>query len=186
MLVIDAQYDFIFGSLAVNGADKMMEDLASYIKDSGKGYESIIATADWHPITHCSFKENGGEWPIHCLQFSQGASICPPLLMEMNKCHESDFKVLTKGLSEEREEYSIFKNNESKEKIVKTCENLSIEEIDICGIALDYCVINSLKDGLKVLPNMKFNILMKYCPSIGDGVDAVKFMEESERSNIVY
>ena len=44
LLVIDAQYDFIFGSLAVNGADKMMEDLASYIKDSGKGYESIIAT----------------------------------------------------------------------------------------------------------------------------------------------
>ena len=186
LLVIDAQYDFIFGSLAVNSADKMMEDLASYVKDSGKGYESIIATADWHPITHCSFKENGGEWPIHCLQFSQGASIYPSLLMEMNKCHESDFKVLTKGLSEEREEYSIFKNNESKEKIVKTCENLSIEEIDICGIALDYCVINSLKDGLKVLPNMKFNILMKYCPSIGDGVDAVKFMEESERTNIVY
>ena len=72
LLVIDAQYDFIFGSLAVNGADKMMEDLASYIKDSGKGYESIIATADWHPITHCSFKENGGEWPMHCVAYSNG------------------------------------------------------------------------------------------------------------------
>lgn len=186
LLIIDAQHDFIFGSLAVKGSDKMMLKLASYIENNGKDYQSIIATVDWHPIEHCSFKNNGGEWPIHCLQFSKGASIFEPLLFAMNDCHNKDFKVLTKGLSEDREEYSIFKNDKSRTILLDTCERLGIEEIDICGIALDYCVINSLKDGLKALPNVKFNVLMGYSPSIGDGEDAIKFMEESERTNIVY
>ena len=181
LLVIDAQYDFIFGSLAVNGADKMMEDLASYIKDSGKGYESIIATADWHPITHCSFKENGGEWPMHCVAYSNGAALSSFVLKGVMKCKCSDFHVLTKGTAEDHEEYSIFRNASSCLKLQKIVESQGIEEIDICGIAGDYCVLESLKDALRTFPNMNFKVLGQFTASIDDGKTLSDFVNSSSR-----
>lgn len=91
------------------------------------------------------------------------------------------FTVFTKGTQENREEYSIFKNAESKEKLIKQIEYMKIDEIDICGLCLDYCVINTIKDALRELPNIKINLLAKYSPSIGDANDAINFINNSER-----
>ena len=80
LLVIDCQYDFINGSLAVKGAGPTMDRLAEFIKENGASYKKIVLTADWHPLTHCSFKDNGGTWPKHCVQYTQGAAIYQPII----------------------------------------------------------------------------------------------------------
>lgn len=182
LLVIDCQYDFITGSLAVNGAEKAMNKLSHYIsKKANDGeYSAAIATVDWHPITHCSFKENGGEWSRHCLQFSKGASIYKPILDALSKMQ--NFVVLTKGTNEDREEYSIFKNAKSNYAIHSEIESRNdIDEIDICGLCLDFCVINTIKDALKEFPRLKINVLSKYTPSFGNPNDAINFIKNAER-----
>jgi hypothetical protein len=62
-----------------------------------------------------------------------------------------------------------------------------IEEIDVVGIAYDYCVADSVKDGLRTLPNVKFNVIKKFCPAIAkDTADEfTKFIENSERVCLV-
>ena len=180
LLIIDPQFDFIGGSLKVEGADTAMTNLGSYVIDNRKDYIAVIVTADWHPSTHCSFVENGGKWPTHCVQYSEGASIYKPLLNVFNS-YDVDYEVLTKGTNEDREEYSIFKNPSSSEKLKKFILNHNIDEIDICGIAGDVCVLDTIKDGLRELPDIKFNVLTHFCPSIDGGKTLSDFIEKTER-----
>ena len=143
LIVVDAQYDFINGSLAVNGAESKMLMLADYIYEHGKEYEAIILTADWHPINHKSFKVNGGIWPTHCVQHTVGASIFQPIV-------EASFNtvrtfVATKGDIPTVEEYSVMDNYFSQGKILKEVSDKNITQIDICGIANEYCVKETVK-----------------------------------------
>jgi nicotinamidase/pyrazinamidase len=145
-----------------------------------------IATVDWHPVSHCSFKDNGGIWPAHCIQHSEGAAIYEPVLNALNTYAKS-FDILTKGTDDSREEYSIFKNIFSKEKLLHTLSVSEIEEIDVVGIAFDYCVADSVKDGLRALPNVKFNVIKKYCPAIAEDSanDFINFIKNTERVCLV-
>ena len=53
LLIVDAQYDFINGSLAVKGAPAIMDSLAQYIAAQDTNlYAQIVMTADYHPANH--------------------------------------------------------------------------------------------------------------------------------------
>jgi nicotinamidase-related amidase len=62
-----------------------------------------------------------------------------------------------------------------------------IEEVDVVGIALDYCVADSVKDGLRALPNVKFNVIKKFCPAIAEesAKEFTNFIENAERVCLV-
>lgn len=183
LLIVDAQYDFISGSLPVKNAILCMGRLGDYIEETCESnpYNTIVATADWHPISHCSFKENGGEWPMHCVAYSNGAAISHFVLKGVMKCKCSDFHVLTKGTAEDHEEYSVFRNAASCVKLHKIVESQEIEEIDICGIAGDYCVLESLKDALREFPSMQFKVLEKFTASIDGGKTLAEFVNSTSR-----
>ena len=86
LFIIDAQRDFMDGGrLGVDNSKDKMDALAKYIRESKGKYDSILASVDWHPSTHCSFKPNGGMWPPHCVQFSTGAAIYQPILDAINE-----------------------------------------------------------------------------------------------------
>ena len=58
LLLVDVQYDFITGSLAVAGAPAVMDSLAAYIAGQPQGtFDAIVMTADHHPADHSSFKD---------------------------------------------------------------------------------------------------------------------------------
>ena len=44
-----------------------------------------------------------------------------------------------------------------------------IEEIDICGLAGDVCVANTLCDALRIYPHIRFNILHHFTASLDGG-----------------
>ena len=187
LLVIDCQYDFLDGGkLGVEGSIKTIQNLGAYVAQHGEEYDAVVATVDWHPIDHCSFKDNGGMWTAHCLQHSYGAAIYEPLLNVLNDKAKS-FGILTKGTDPDHEEYSIFKNKESSEKLIDLVNRLGIEEIDVVGIAYDYCVADSVKGGLRALPNVKFNVLGDFCPAIAQDSSKVftDFIENTERVCLV-
>ena len=83
-----------------------MDALAIYIREHGQQYKHIIVTADRHPVDHCSFKRNGGIWPIHCVADSIGAAIWQPV-MDALIDYSGGVTILHKGKQPNKEEYSI-------------------------------------------------------------------------------
>ena len=69
MLIVDAQNDFISGSLALKNcpAGEDGEEVVSVIGDLlSKNMFSVVGyTFDWHPPDHCSFIDNVSLYPLH-------------------------------------------------------------------------------------------------------------------------
>ena len=186
LLIIDAQVDFLEGGkLAVKGAKGIMDDLARYIDRYGKEYKNIVFTMDQHPIKHCSFKENGGEWPTHCLRYSEGAAIYEPLLQAAIKASKENVDLniafIEKGRNPIKEEYSAFDKDNSDNKLFfyNLVDFRGIKQIDVCGVAGDYCVLNSIQDLIKMGMGDKINVMEDFTPSIDDGSTLHKFVEEN-------
>lgn len=168
LLLVDPQIDFITGSLPVPGAEKAMNSLSEYINVNKEDYCQIIVTADRHPMNHCSFINEGGEWPRHCVADSLGAAIWPPIMNVLLDVSEK-VTVLHKGEDAMMEEYSIFKNAAAKEKILHIIETNSIDQMDICGIAGDVCVSNTIHDVVRLIAHAQVNVLTDFSPSIDSG-----------------
>ncbi|MCS7002519.1 MAG: isochorismatase family protein, partial [Dehalococcoidia bacterium] len=67
VVVVDVQNDFCSGgSLAVPEGDRVVP----VINQLAPLFSTVIATQDWHPPNHCSFRAQGGPWPPHCVQGS--------------------------------------------------------------------------------------------------------------------
>ena len=146
LLLVDVQYDFINGSLAVEGAPEVMDALANYIDAQPKGlFDTIVMTVDFHPYEHSSFRDNGGLWPVHCVQHTHGASIYQPVFEAVKK-QSPEAQVLTKGDDIAVDEYSIMANEKSAKKLLGIIEGNDIQEIYVAGLCGDYCVGNSIKE----------------------------------------
>lgn len=178
LLIVDPQIDFITGSLPVPQAQAAMGELGKYIFDNDGNYCCKIVTTDWHPYAHCSFQPQGGEWPIHCVNNSVGAAIYPSLIAPLNETL-GFYKVLRKGVYEHREEYSIFKNLASANYLRQIISMLNITQIDICGIAGDICVLDTLKDGIELYGKKIFCVLTDYSPSLDGGKKLQAFIEDN-------
>lgn len=167
-MIIDPQVDFISGALPVPEADRVMNSLALHIKKKSSEYEHIVVTADRHPFNHCSFVDAGGIWPRHCVSDSIGAAIWQPVI---DAIYESNagVSILYKGEDAKKEEYSIFKNDKSANLFMNVIREKSIGNIEICGLAGDVCVKDTISDGIKVLDKSMFKILTKYSPSLDGG-----------------
>jgi len=128
LIIVDVQNDFCpGGALAVPQGNEIIPiinqllSLNSFI---------VVATQDWHPENHCSFIENGGIWPKHCLKDSWGAKLHSDLALP------KDFILIQKGTQPDREAYSGFEGTEL-ERILKKS---NIRQAFICGLATEYCV----------------------------------------------
>ena len=185
LFIIDAQYGFIDGGeLGVNGSKEKMDALAKYIKESKGKYDYYFASADWHPSTHCSFKENGGIWPPHCRQFSKSAAIYQPILDAIENIG-SEAVFFTKGIDDSREEYSVLKNAESNKKLHSYIDNMGINNVDFCGIAGDFCVLDSMSDFHREFPEIKISAIIPFIASIDGGDKLFDFLKKNENIDVI-
>lgn len=185
LFLIDSQYDFMDGGrLGVENSKDKMDALAKYIRESKGKYDSILASVDWHPSTHCSFKPNGGMWPPHCVQFSTGAAIYQPILDAINEIG-ADFHVFIKGNNEDREEYSVMKNSVSSQAIASFVKGLDIKNADFVGIAGDYCVKDSMADFHRELPDVNVTVLIPFVASIDGGTALNDFLKKNDEINSI-
>lgn len=168
LLIVDPQIDFITGTLPVEGASAAMDSLSAYIKANAKEYSGVIVTQDYHPSDHISFSDNGGQWPVHCVADTEGAELWPSLCGALK---ESGCKMilLRKGEASDTEEYSIFKNPVAARRIQDIADREGIDQIDICGIAGDICVADTLEDGIQLLGGKMFRVLLPFSPSLDGG-----------------
>lgn len=165
LLIVDPQMDFINGTLPVPGAVEAMDSLAAYIKKRDGKYQCKIITADSHPYDHCSFEECGGRWPRHCVHDTVGAAIWPGVF---DAVYQTTGEVILLHKGEQRfvEEYSVFKNPDAACRIDSIIRDNGIERIDICGLAGDVCVRDTLHDGVAIYGEEMFNLLKEFSPCI--------------------
>ena len=75
---------------------------------------------------------------------------------------------MQKGDLYDKEEFSIFQNANSGEKLRKTIEDMAFEGIDICGIATDYCVYETTKDLMTFYPAKQIRIVTNCLAAVDD------------------
>ena len=172
IIIVDCQEDFCNpeGALYVKGAEVAVENIKKYLESfkDEKNTPNIIFTVDWHPFTHCSFKENGGQWPIHCVRYTKGASIVESLTKAAYSINKN-VEIVKKGTWEEEEEYGAFAHVNNKFSLDDEVEFIvdgddfdytsfyrNDDEFIICGVAGDYCVYETYKNlkclGMNITP----------------------------------
>jgi nicotinamidase-related amidase len=160
LVIVDVQNDFIpGGALAVPEGDQVVVPLNNAIKIFQTRNLPVFLTRDWHPRRHSSFQEFGGPWPPHCVQDSSGAGF----VSDLRGNHRST--IITKGVTFEPDEYSGFQGVDEMGTSLDMClKNLGVERIFVGGLATDYCVLNTVLDGL----SLNYDVFI-----ITDGIRAV-------------
>lgn len=159
LILVDIQSDFLpGGALAVPEGDHVVP-VANRVLPA---FELVVATQDWHPAGHGSFAANnpgrkpgdlaelGGlpqvMWPAHCVQNTGGAAFAPGL--ETRRIT----RVFPKGTDAAIDSYSGFFDNARRKKtdLQATLQQLGVTELDVVGLATDYCVKATVLDALEL------------------------------------
>lgn len=145
LLIVDVQYDFLpGGALGVSGGDAIIPVLNGYIERFERAHLPILATRDWHPARTKHFREFGGPWPSHCIENTPGAAFHSDLKLP------GSAYVITKGTSSEDHGYSAFDGTDLRRRpLAVLLQELGVRTLYIGGLATDYCVRNSVLDGIK-------------------------------------
>ena len=143
LIVVDVQNDFLpGGALAVPEGEQVIPVLNRYIGTLTSKNLPVFATRDWHPEGHSSFKDQGGPWPPHCLAGTEGAAFPPGLRLPP----DTDVISISKGTDILRDTYSGFEGTDLDEKL----RAKGVDRLLIGGLATDYCVLNTVKDAIKL------------------------------------
>ena len=155
LFIIDVQNDFTEGgALAVEGGDAVAVGITEYLRAHPNRYDAVIASRDWHDGPGDNGTgDNGGHfaldaapdfvdsWPVHCVAGTVGAQYDPGLDVDLIDVH------IRKGQGVPA--YSIFEGTtEDGDELSTVLDKLGVTDIDVAGLATDYCVRASALDAL--------------------------------------
>lgn len=168
LLVIDVQVDFCEGgALACQGGAAVAKAITQHIKNNRSEYDVVIASRDWHTpnsLNDGHFPTPGNApdfvstWPLHCIAGEAGAEYHENLDASLIDLH------IKKG--QNANGYSIFDGtDDSGRNFLQVTKELGISEVDVVGIATDYCVRASSLDA------NKHGLAVRVITSLTAGVD---------------
>lgn len=143
LIVVDVQNDFISGSLPVPGGEQVASKVRKLMTDHR--YDVVVTTQDWHinPGDHWSetpdYKDS---WPVHGKAGTEGAELHPfiaplPVTARFRK-------------GQRQASYSGFDGvTEAGEPLQLWLDEHRIDEVDVVGLATDYCVKATAIDAAK-------------------------------------
>ncbi|TQK20248.1 nicotinamidase/pyrazinamidase [Microbacterium sp. SLBN-154] len=148
LFIVDLQNDFTErGALGVAGGDEVAARVTEFLAKHAGDYALIVASRDWHDPDN----DNGGHfsenpdfvdtWPPHCVGGTHGAEY-DELFDASSVTHH-----LKKGQG--RPAYSLFEGYaDDGATAAQLLDSHGIIDIDVAGIATDYCVRASALDAL--------------------------------------
>jgi nicotinamidase/pyrazinamidase len=151
LLIVDVQNDFCpAGALPVPEGDKVVPVLNTAIERFRQAGAPVIASRDWHPEKSTHFAAYGGQWPVHCVQNTQGAAFHPDLRLP------EDAIIVSKGMGENEDAYSAFDaRTEDGTPLEELLRKRGVRRLVVGGLATDYCVrasvLGALERGFEVL-----------------------------------
>ncbi|WP_339034727.1 isochorismatase family protein [Spiroplasma endosymbiont of Cantharis rufa] len=147
LIVVDYQYDFAnpLGKLYVPQGELIQKKIENKISEYKKNGNYVIFSGDFHPQNHISFIK----WPEHCVVNSQGAEF---IIDSSN----ADL-IIRKGTKLDYDSYSAFYISKDKENEKLNVESeldfwlktKKVEDLEICGLALEVCVQATYDDAIK-------------------------------------
>jgi nicotinamidase/pyrazinamidase len=155
LLIVDVQNDFLpGGNLAVPRGGEVVTVLNRYLQIFAAQSLPVYATRDWHPERHCSFRAQGGPWPPHCVAGTRGAEFAAALQLPPSAV------IISKAATPEQDAYSGFQGTNLDQQL----RAANIRRLFIGGLATDYCVLNTVRDALR----LGYRVLL-----LGDAIRAV-------------
>ncbi len=145
LVVVDMQVDFIFGSL---GSD-MAKAIVPSVLEKVKNFDGeVIFTRDTHFDDYLSTQE-GKNLPVqHCVKDTNGWQICDEL------------KPFAKNVVDKITFGSVELPNIIREY------NVEIDEIELCGLCTDICVISNAMILKASFPEVKIIVDGKCCAGV--------------------
>jgi len=150
LVIVDVQNDFTEGgALGVQGGAAVAAAITEHLREHPDDYDVVIASRDWHDADN----DNGGHfalegdpdfvttWPPHCMAGTDGAEYHPDIDTGLIDIH------VRKGQGVPA--YSIFEGTtDDGRRLVTALDELGVTDVDVVGIATDYCVLASARDAL--------------------------------------
>src|SRR6478736_6774551 len=142
LILVDLQNDFCEGgSLAVAGGARVAGAVSAYVVAHADDYAAVVATADWHDNPGRHFSDSPDyvdSWPAHCRAGTDGALFHPAA----EPAFEHVEAIFRKG--QHSAAYSGFEGftveADHRVALADWLRDRAIEQVDVVGIATDYCV----------------------------------------------
>ncbi|MFE1644339.1 isochorismatase family protein [Microbacterium sp. P01] len=150
LFIVDVQNDFTeHGALGVDGGDAVAERISRHLAQHAGEYAAIAASRDWHH----GEDDNGGHfsatpdfvdtWPVHCVAGTAGADYDAVFDTSAVTHH------LKKGQG--KPAYSLFEGvADDGTTAAQLLREHGILDIDVVGLATDYCVRASALDAVSL------------------------------------
>jgi nicotinamidase/pyrazinamidase len=145
LIIVDVQNDFCEGgSLAVAGGAAVARGVSRYLA-GGPDYAHVVATKDFHVDPDGHFSDHPDyvdSWPPHCLAGTSGSDFHPDLDTGPVEA------VFLKGAYAAA--YSGFEGtDEAGTPLADWLRARGVDEVDVVGIATDYCVNATAVDAVR-------------------------------------
>jgi nicotinamidase/pyrazinamidase len=150
LFIVDVQNDFTEGgALGVEGGDAVARGISQFLVTHAEDYAVVIASRDWHDGDN----DNGGHfaagepdfvdtWPVHCVAGTEGAEYDPELETTAVTHH------VKKGQG--KPAYSLYEGlTDEGETVSQLLDAHGVVDVDVVGIATDYCVRASALDAIE-------------------------------------
>jgi nicotinamidase/pyrazinamidase len=147
LVIVDVQNDFCEGgSLAVAGGAAVARAISEHLAGpGGSRYDHVVASQDFHidPGEHFSAQPDYYQsWPAHCVAETSGAQFYPDL--DTSRIEE----IFRKG--QHAAAYSGFEGaSAAGTGLGAWLTDHGVTEVDVVGIATDYCVYATAADAAK-------------------------------------
>ena len=165
LIIVDVQNDFCAGgALATDRGAKVAALISEYVEDNHHRYEAVVATQDWHIDPGAHFSDTPDfvdSWPVHCVANTEGAEIHPNLDTDYIEAYfrKGRYEVAYSGfeglqapeesvMTGEHEPGATLDDEGPKTPLADWLDEREIQDVDIVGIATDYCVLATAKDAV--------------------------------------
>ncbi|MFW0155736.1 isochorismatase family protein [Rothia sp. P6271] len=165
LIIVDVQNDFCQGgSLATESGAEVASLISEYVENNHHKYSTIVATLDWHisPGEHFSdTPDYQVSWPVHCVADSEGAQTHPNLDTDYidGYFRKGAFEAAYSGfegllapedtvMTGERDAQAQQVDDSPKVSLDDWLQEHEITEVDVVGIATDFCVKATALDAI--------------------------------------
>ncbi len=146
LIVVDMQNDFVTGSLGSEEAVKIVPFVKAKITEYRNDYQDIIFTRDTHSENYLETQEGEYLPVLHCVNGTEGHAI----IKELNTMN-----------------YKIFdKPNFGSIELSKRVALGEYDEIELCGLCTDICVVSNAIILKAQLPETKITVDPKCCAGV--------------------